>query len=383
MIFADHIRFACKACINGHKASKCRHYKKIGSEKGLVLVLNDQGVGKDQNNDEAKPFDKPQPLDNQVKIRVCKATLSESNPSCSYSKKFQIHCSPHCKNPDCDKKGIQNIFIDTKDMVLVKNKYGNDIQESNNTTADVLESYLPVSCDYLARAGVSYHNIIDPFKSSNMEILYAKDESFRRLIELHDSAPHTVASPYYSADLSKRPTNLCQQKIDLELCATIVRKTTVYQPSVEEQVHESNNKKRSLEEDNSEAFTQQPAKRQQRQLSDVDFSQEIDLEELLELCNFVEGEFDPVPAPVPGYESQFVQKDLFPAPVFVPELPFEVVQEAQGDLSDFDFGADLNFPVAHSVQFDSGFDMDFNDDLEGFDFLKYFPEPEQFTQLCQ
>ncbi|KAH3679249.1 hypothetical protein WICPIJ_008649, partial [Wickerhamomyces pijperi] len=66
-----------------------------------------------------------------------------------------------------------------------------------------------------------------------------------------------------------------------------------------------------------------------------------------------------------------------------PELPFEVVQEAQGDLSDFDFGADLNFPVADSAQFDSGFDMDFNDDLEGFDFLKYFPEPEQFTQLCQ
>ncbi|KAH3679820.1 hypothetical protein WICPIJ_008507 [Wickerhamomyces pijperi] len=220
----------------------------------LVFVLNDQGVGKDQNTDDDKPFDKPQPLDHKVKVRVCKATLSMSNPMCSYSKKLQINCSSHCKNPYCDKKKIKSIFIDTQVLVLVKSKDGQNIEESDNTN-DFLENYLPVSCDFLARAGVS------------------------RLVDLHDNYPHTSASPYYCADLSKRPTNLSQQWIDLELCARIKQKTSrgevIYESAkrADQLDDPGNNNKRVLEEaaNNSGVYIQQTAKRQQNQRAQADF----------------------------------------------------------------------------------------------------------------
>ncbi|KAH3688020.1 hypothetical protein WICPIJ_001014 [Wickerhamomyces pijperi] len=257
MIYSDHLRLGCQACIKGHKAYQCRHFKNIALG-APVYVINDQGVGKVQTTETNNCCRKESPKDDQIKVRLVKATLSDKNPYCPLSKKYQFQCRPNCENPSCNKSSIQNVFINTEGMKLVKCKNGLDIVELEETkhsptdlgimtkiySSDVVENYFPSSCDFMARTGISYHHIVDPCQSGNTVALLSKECGMAKLRDAGDLRDHNVASPYFSSDVSKRPSNCQTQYVDLELCAEIVAEGKVLDSTPSKDKKET--KKKSL-----------------------------------------------------------------------------------------------------------------------------------------
>lgn len=202
MIFADHIRIVCAECNRGHKGNTCTHANKLQTG-GLLFVVKDQGVGAEQNHSTGQYFTKPKPIDPEIKVRVVSAELcQDSNPLCELTGIPQFECKPRCKNANCRRSSIQNVFLQSHGLSLVRHKTGQDLPYDPE---DPVENYLPSSVDIMARAGVSYRWTVNPKSTANYVTLEAKSLGMAKLHDAGDLSEHHEVSPYFTKNSVLHP----------------------------------------------------------------------------------------------------------------------------------------------------------------------------------